>query len=257
MEDRTGWIRIGRLLSWVVAGSFLLATVMFLLVEFGITTPEASPAPPDLVDATLASFRDEQAGWPQELTSSLLFALGFAALAALGVLLARALAADLVRGSITSFTFVAAGTLGVAAQLLYVGVKQVAIDPHYCDCRYAPEQIISQARGLALAEGAQRWLLGGFLVLAGLGFYQLAQSSLRRRLFNPRWAGLSHLMAAVFVLGLVGLAPQWDLAFRLVVLVGGGILLPIWSIWLHRELPTLATPEAVQATPTPPEPRPT
>jgi hypothetical protein len=260
MGDRTGWVWIGRLLSWIVAGSFLLAGIMFLLVESGITAPEGRTAPraarQDFVDATIAFFQDEQARWPQELAASLLFALGFAALGALGVLLARALGGTEARAGVLSSTFAVAGTLGVAAQLLYVGVKQVAIDPRYCDCRYAPEQIISQARGLALAEGAQRWLLGGFFVLAALGFWQVAQLSLQRGVFSTWWARLSQLLAVVLLVQLVvPLAPQFELALQLVVFVGASILLPFWAVWLSRQLLELDISESVAGTPAPPERR--
>jgi hypothetical protein len=260
MEDRTGWVWVGRLLSWVVAGSFLLAGVMFVLVESGLTAPERSTAPrvarQDFVDATIAFFQDQQARWPQELTASLLFAVGFAALAGLGVLLARALGGTDARAALLSLTFVMAGSLGVTAQLLFVGAKQVAIDPHYCDCQYAPEQIISQARGLALVEGAQRWLLGGFFVLAALGFWQLAQLSLQRGVFSTRWARLSQLLAVVLLIELVvPLAPQFELALQVVVFVGAGILLPFWAVWLSRQLLELDVSESVAGTPALPEQR--
>jgi len=261
IDDRTGWVRVGRLLSWIVAGSFVLAGVMFVLIESGITAPEGTTAPraarQDYVDATIAFFQNEQSRWPQELTASLLFALGFAALAALGVLLARALGGTEARAAILSSTFLVAGTLGVAAQLLYVGAKQVAIDPRYCDCRYAPEQIISQARGLALVEGAQRWLLGGFFALAALGFWQLAQLSLRRRVFSARWGRLSQLLAVVLLVELVvPLAPQFELALQVVVFVGAGILLPFWAVWLDRQLLQLDVSGPVMPTPVAPERQP-
>jgi hypothetical protein len=261
MDDRTGWVWVGRLLSWVVAGSFLLAGVMFALAESGITAPEGSAAPRtarrDFVDATIAFFQDEQSRWPQELTYSLLFALGFAALAGLGVLLARALGGTETRAAILSVTFAMAGTLGVAGQLLFVGAKQVAIDPHYCDCQYAPEQIISQARGLALVEGAQRWLLGGFFVLAALAFWQLAQLTLRQGVFSARWARLSQLLGVVLLVELVvPLAPQFELALQAIVFVGASILLPFWALWLDRQLRELDVSEPVLPTPVPPERQP-
>jgi hypothetical protein len=244
MEDETGWIRIGRLLSWLVAACFLVAAVMNLLLEFDITASKPEAAPADLVDGTLAVFRNEQMRWPQELSFSLLFALGFAALAGLGILLARFLGRSEAPASLASATFVAAGTLGVGAMLLYLGAKQVAIDPHYCDCKYAPEQIISQSRGLALAEGSQRWLLTGFVVLAGLGFYQLARLSLERGVFSTGWARLTQALAVVLVLGLVSLVPRLDRVFEVVVFLGAAILLPLWAVWLDRQLAVLAVSRA-------------
>jgi hypothetical protein len=46
-------------------------------------------------------------------------------------------------------------------------------------CEYAPEQIISQNRALAMAHGAQQWMLIGSLVLLGVGLFLFGRLALK------------------------------------------------------------------------------
>jgi hypothetical protein len=40
--------------------------------------------------------------------------------------------------------------IGAVGQLFYLGAKEIAIDPHYCGCARAAEQIISRGQVLGM-----------------------------------------------------------------------------------------------------------
>jgi hypothetical protein len=242
-RDATSTRGLTRAICWLLAASFFVATVLIFLLEYDITaSPPADPPGNDFVAGSVAFFQNEQDRWPQELTANLLFGLGFLLLVPVGLILRRAFGREDLRSTIGSSAFAVAGVIGLAAQLIYVGAKEVAIDPRYCQCEYAPEQIISQNRALAMAEGSQRWLLIGFLLALAVGFYLMGRLALDRGVLGRGWGYLSLAGAAVSLVGFVAALLQADPVFELFLAAGGGVVLPIWAVVLGRRLG--ATPDA-------------
>ena len=121
-------------LGWLIAVALLLAAVIYGLKIFHVIVPEP-PFDPNLtgVDVILAGFDHAQEHWLEDLTSSLLFAIGFAGIAVLGLVLRHATNRDDARSGMMTVAFVVAGTLGIAAQLIYLGAIEAATSPEYCD----------------------------------------------------------------------------------------------------------------------------
>jgi hypothetical protein len=237
VREATSTRRVVRAICWLLALSFFAATVIIFLLEYDVTaSPPRNPPGRDFVADSVAFFQNERDRWPQELTANLLFALGFLLLVPVGLLLRRAFGRDDLRSTIGSSAFAVAGVIGLAAQLIYVGAQEVAIDPRYCQCEYAPEQIISQNRALAMAEGSQRWLLIGFLLLAAVGFYLMGRLALDRGVLGRGWGYLSLAGAAVTLVGFVAALFQLDPVFELFLAIGAGVLLPVWAVVLGRRL---------------------
>ncbi len=249
MDVDIAWRAWGRRTAWFIAGAFLIGSVMLLLLSFNITAPELTPtASGDMPDNVLAFFQNEEMRWPQDLTLSLLFALGFAAVAALGPTLRRLLGGDGPGATMVSLAFVAAGLLGVVAQLMYVGAKEIAIDPHYCDCQYAAHQLIARREMLDVVSNIQGWLTDGFTYLFAIGLLIAARLGSEGRLpaglvAFSRVVAVAGIGTALFSrivpplfdsLGINGIdVGQIALLFLLVV---AGVLIPIWAAWLGRSL---------------------
>jgi hypothetical protein len=245
VRDGTSTRRVVRAICWLLAASFFGATVMFFLLEYDVTaSPPRNPPGRDFVADTVAFFQNEQERWPQDLTANLLFGLGFLLLVPIGLILRQRFGRDDLRATIGSSAFAVAGVIGVAAQLIFVGASEVAIDPQYCQCEYAPEQIISQNRALAMAEGSQRWLLIGFLLLASVGFFLLGRAALDRGILGRGWGYLSLAAAALTLVGFLAAFFQAEQVFELAVAAGAGVVLPVWALILAQRWETVSASEA-------------
>jgi len=81
------------------------------------------------------------------------------------------------------------------------------------------------------------------LLLAGLGTYWASGLALERRSFPQAWAWLGFVLAALYWLGLLSLLardaalPVPDAVGGLLILLSGGIVAPIWGVWLGLRLP--------------------
>jgi hypothetical protein len=79
----------------VVAIPLFAAGVITTLLQFDITaSPPAKTASNDLLEGTLASFQNESDRWPQQVSSLILFTIGFVALIGLVALLRNAARRD-------------------------------------------------------------------------------------------------------------------------------------------------------------------
>jgi hypothetical protein len=240
-REAMDWRRLGRLAAWVLAAGFFLATVVFALVAFGVTVPEVQdPGTRDLVDNVLADFRVQQEAWPQELASRLLFAAGFLALAGVGWAVRRLFGREDPRSAAVAGAFGVAGILGVAATLATTGFRQIAIDPHYCQCRYAPEQVLARWQAVMMAETAEEWVFYGAFLLGAIGFFLVGRLALAGG--YPRgWGVLAYVGAGLFILALVASLFDQDLVADLTIAAGGGIVMPVWALWFARILRTPTT----------------
>ena len=246
MPDPAWRIHTSRL-GWLIAVALLLAAVIYGLKIFHVIVPEP-PFDPNLtgVDVILAGFEHAQEHWLEDLSSSLMFAIGFAGIAVLGLVLRHAMNRDDARSGIMTVAFVVAGTLGIAAQLIYLGAIEAATNPDYCDCGFLAEELVSREMIRFVVEGIVFWLTGGVVVLFAIGLLAFAGVA-----SAAGWvpAGLAVFARVVAVLGLISVA--WDHVavpllieagteldfFRLsqvITIVFAGILVPLWAAWLAR-----------------------
>jgi len=229
-------MRILRWLAWSVGILFLIGTALHLvdLLNLYATPPPGPPA--NMVEGRLAAQDYRVAIWPVFALGNLAFALGFVALAGLGL----ALAARLARGHSGRIpiqtTFVVGGILGAVGQLMIIGAAQVTVDQPYCDCGFKDTEIVSQIWGQMLIEGSSQWLINTAAVLAAIGI--VAVDVAFRRRMPAGWDILSWLTAlgliATVVVALLDLGN--DVGDYLLALVTG-VLVPIWTIWLGASLP--------------------
>jgi len=236
-----------RMLAWILAVSFPLATIILVLLLLNITASEPTFREGDnvLADNIVTGFTNDQERWPQELAANLLFVLGFAAVAGLGATLPSLIgAADGARRLLAAL-FMVAATLGIVGMLLYVGVKEVAANPTYCECGSRDAQLISRVSVLDAASSAQNWLTDAFATLFGVGLLVAASGAAMPSGWRTysRWFGVAAL-GVVIIHRLIPLIqevidnPDVDLflAGDLLVAIVAGILTPIWAIWTARAM---------------------
>jgi hypothetical protein len=240
--------RLARSFAFLLGAAFVLGTILLLLVQLDITVAEPifHEGEEVLVDNILVRFEHDQAAWAQEATASLLFALGFASVAGLGATLPKLLGGSDGATRLWSTAFVIAGVVGVVAQLLYLGVKEVAISTQYCECALRDPQLIARAEALDLVSNAQGWLTDGFVLVFGFGLIvggRISMSTLALaagwRTYTL-WLGIAAIAFVVLGRLLDALSgPDLDLeviSLALTALVAG-VLTPIWAVWTARSLP--------------------
>ena len=125
--------------------------------------------------------------------------------------------------------------------MIFIGAKRVAIDPAVCECKWAPEQMISQDRTLEMIYGVQDWLIAGALLLAGLGMLAIPSLVARSGVLSVAWGRFSQFLSILFFLAVLGLVFEVDTVFQLIAAVGSVLLLPAWAIWLDRQLTSSGT----------------
>jgi hypothetical protein len=248
-ELSEGWRAWGRTLAAVVAATFALGTVLSVLDSLNITTPATIyPSGSKLPDRILADLQNQSQRFPWILVATLAAAVGFAAIAALAPVLRRALGASEWRASILIGGLVVGGSIGIVAELGFLGGQIVASDPTYCDCDFADIQLISRSGLLDLVSTVQIWLLAGFLGLFGSGLLAAVSAARVSSEAPPGWARLTALLAvvlvivAIWIVGFPLLANAMALHVdvnaitglpSLIVLL---ILVPWWALWLRAWL---------------------
>ena len=238
MNGQADTRRLAGVLGWLVAISLFAAGVITALLQFDITaSPPRETAPNDLLEGTLAFFQNESDRWPQEVASLVLFTVGFLALIGLVALLRNAVGRDDPWLLLGTLAVGVGASIGAVGQLLYLGAKEMGIDPHYCDCARAAEQIISRGQVLGMLDNAQRWLLVGTLVLASAGLFMIWRSARARGLFSPTWRGLTLALALVMAFAVITMVAEVDTLSDVVTAVGAAILTPIWAVTTARGLP--------------------
>jgi len=231
--------------AWLFAIGLIVGTALFIGISNNVfASPPTFPDTATLPTRLLGSVDFDHAIWPFDLVSSLSFAIAFAALLILAWSLAAGVPQADRRRSILIAALAGAGVLGLASQLIHIGAQQVAINVGYCDCGFKEQESISKAWGLMLIGGAQSWLVNGAVVLLAIGMEAVA--ALVAGTSNARdWRVMTHVTVAVIVVAVVisavGLS---DTASQFLTGVAGGILIPIWAIWLIRVLRASESPEA-------------
>lgn len=234
--------------AWLLAATFLVATIMLVLVTQNITVqgPEIADDA-NLPDSIFANFAAARDAFPQEMAYTLLFALGFLAVAMLGPILGAILDRSDPRATRLAVVFLVAGTIGILSQVVYLGGKEVATAPYYCDCDYLAPQLISRGSVLDAITGIQSWMIDAFSFLFAIGL--LATASLASA--HGWGAGFVRASQGLAVLALASAA--WDrIGVPLLVNAGvhidyfgigllilgviAGVATPIWAVMLARAL---------------------
>jgi hypothetical protein len=240
-------MRILRWLAWSVGVLFLIGTALQLVEYFNLWATPPPPAPLNMVEQRLAVQDYRIAIWPIFALNNFAFALGFIAVAGLGLALAARLGSGDSQRIVLLTSLGIAGVLGAVGQFMVIGAAQVTIDLAYCDCGFKNEEIVSQIWGQMLIEGAATWLINAASVLAAIGIVG-ADIAFRRRM-PAAWDIVSWLTAigliATVVVGFINV--EGELGFWLQVLVAG-ILVPVWAIWLGASLRANPEPGAEAGT---------
>ena len=241
--DRTlrdpAWYSIGRAAAWVNAICYLVAAVLFLLVDLEITWDRAdlSDTEQPLIERLLTFFATEQDRWPQELVYTVLFAVGFLALIPIGLALRDFLGRELAISQMVAASFLAAGVIGCVDQLAFIGGKEAILEASRCvDCQESVPILISLNSSLTTLDGIFRWVGLGFFLLAGSGVLFASFAAFDQPAFARGWIRLGMVVGLLYLAGIVTGALDADTPFRIIVGLGGGILAPIWAGWLGIQL---------------------
>jgi hypothetical protein len=232
LMDRWAWPTTVKVIVGLMVAGMVAGTVLLLVEVYELTG--AFPAETgDFVNDIQAGNEFLTAQYPLDFAGSALFAIGFAALGLLGLLLARVVGPGDSRGPILSGTLLLAGGLGVAAQLVLIGATPVATSPQYCECGLLAEELMSRLMAFNIVQGIQTWLTNGAILAAAAGLVIAARPGVHAGM--PRgWAYLGYLtaLAGIIVVVLWSFSHEtfpFNLWSQVVV---AAILLPAWAIWL-------------------------
>jgi hypothetical protein len=238
---------IVRRTAFAVAALFFVATLFQLADRLNlVVSPPNVPESSNLVQRVDALTPYRHAIWPVFFATNFLFAVGFFALAGLGV----ALAARRPSGDSTRLILVwlvgIAGILGTVAFLVRVGAVQASIDIPYCDCGFKDQEIVSQVWAEMVVDGAVLWLINGASILAAIGAV-LAGWLFGGREMPSAWATLSYLTGVVIALAVVlGLVAQGDASDWLTIALTG-VVIPAWALWIALRFDRGATDTGARA----------
>jgi len=230
--DRWAWpttvkVIVGLMVAGLVAGS-----VLFVVQVYELTGPFPTETG-DFVTDIQAGNEFITSQYPLDFALSALYAIGFAGLGLLGLLLARLVGHGDSRGPILGGTFLLAGGLGVASQLMLIGATPVATSPQYCDCGFLVEELMARLMAFNIVQGIQLWLTNGTIIAAAAGVLIAARPGVRAGM-PVGWAYLGYLTALASIVVVVLWAFSRETfpfnLWSLVVLAA--ILLPAWAIWL-------------------------
>lgn len=237
------WASATRVAALLVTAFFIAATVLQALIIFDVLGPRPVGGV-DFIDETLSVFAWEQGRWPVEFAATALFAAGFASFGGLGTLLAGLAERGDARRTLVRGAYLGAGGLGLASQLLWLGVKPIATNPQLCECGLRAEEIMSRLMILRVAENTQVWMAIGAILLAAIGAVLVAPVG-RRAGMPMGWVWLSLAIAILgplaAILRVLGTFP----ADAIVLIVVAGIALPIWALWIALRSAAIAAPAEV------------
>jgi hypothetical protein len=226
-----------RTLTWAVAVLLVVATVLQLVDQLNLyATPPLLPESANMVDRRLGSSDYRAAIWPIFFGSHFLFALALLLVVPLAYVLGARLPRTDDRRLIMTSTLAAGALMGAIGELILIGAIQVTIGLDYCDCGFKDQEVVSQIWAAMLIEGAYRWLLNGTALVLAVGFW-MAGALLRSRGMNEAWQWLSRAIAVAFLVPVaLSILETGEEVANLLAALTIGILVPIWAIWLGRNL---------------------
>jgi hypothetical protein len=236
-----------RWLSWALVVLVVISAVITLLFAFGPLRPPVEAD--DFVDRLIGQRMHDEDAFPFVIVGSLA-SLGVYLVAAMLGLVLRAWAAPTWTRDTMTLLLVFGGVIGIASQLMNIGVGDAA-RPFYCDCGYRAEEVIGLDRALNVGWSMINWLVIGAVTFVGVGVAAAArvvQVSSTWRLVSYAIAAGVLVAVAIRVAGSIVFIEAFD-PFQvsdLIIAVSTGILVPIWAIFLSRGV---SEPEAVYTSP--------
>lgn len=237
--QNASWAPFGRTFAWVHAVGYAIASILFVLVAFEVTTP----APPAVVDgvtaeSAMALIAFQQTIWPQVLALNLIFFVAFFALVPIASTLREVLGGD-PRAQLAAATIQTGALLGIVATLQ--GLSAMSALVRVRDRGASLPAVVAED-----VAGNGLWLLVAFLFLVGTGILFAGRLALSRGVLPRGWARLSILVGVVYWVGTAvnvlasvtdpATAQTLNRVWQLTVLAGGVVLAPAWAIWLARSL---------------------
>ena len=223
-------------LSWALVIFVLISAAVTLLFVLGVLLPPPDETD-DFVDQLLFMRTHDQQAFPYVIVGSLATLGVYLIAAMLGVLL-RAWSEPTPTRDAMTLLFVFGGVIGIATQLLNIGVGDAA-RPFYCDCGYRAEEVIGLDRALNVGWSMINWLAMGALSLVAFGVAlagRVVPVSSTWRLVSYAIATAALVAVAIRVAASIVFIEAFD-PFQvsdLIVAVTSGILVPIWAILLSR-----------------------
>jgi hypothetical protein len=226
-----------RVLAWTAAIALVAAALLDIVLGFNIlSAPPVRAEGSDFIDFLEIRFAWDRDRLPLDIASAVLYSMAFLAMAGVGLILGRSSFGAGERGSILATAFLAAGILGAAAQLVYLGAAQLAADPAYCDCGYRAEEVLGRLEALHVAVNQQLLLTQAALVAAAVGFFTAAGLG-RAAGWSGWWPILSTAIGAMLLAGVAAEVLTLELVPELIMLATVGLLIPAWAIGLARTYP--------------------
>jgi len=225
-----------RMLSWIVAASFILATALVYVDQFNLfAKPPDIPESTNMVDRTIALADYFHAVWPLFLWTYLLFAIGFLAVVAFAANVASMAG---IPGGVPTFKslMAAGGVIGAIASIIPIGAAEGKVFVQYCDCGFKETEVVSQLWAQMVAEDIAFWFLQVATVVLAIALVALVREG--RDLVPPLLRTWTYITAIALVLAAVFattelLTPD---AVNLLTSVIGAVLIPVWAVWLARSV---------------------
>ena len=225
-----------RLLSWIVAASFILATALVYVDQLNLyATPPELPESTNMVDRTIALSGYFHAIWPVFLWTYLLFAIGFLAVVPFAANVASRAG---VAGRVPTFKSLATagGVIGAIGSIIPIGAAEGKVFVQYCDCGFKETEIVSQLWAQMTSEEISNWLLRVATVALAIALVALVREA--PSLVSPVLRTWTSITAVALVLGALlatteALSPE---AVGLLQAIIGVVLIPVWVVWLGRSV---------------------
>jgi hypothetical protein len=223
------------LFAWVLAGAFILATVLRYVDQFNLVATPPDLPNANMVDRTLGDSAYFHAIWPVFLWTNLLFGIGFLAAVAFASNLAAAARVD---GGLPTFKSLATagGVIGAIASIIPIGAAEAKVFVQYCDCGFKETEIVSQLWAQMVAEDIANWFLQVASVVLAIALVAVVREG--KSLVPPVLRTWTYITAIALVLAAVFattelLTPD---AVNLLTSVIGAVLIPVWAVWLARSV---------------------
>jgi hypothetical protein len=222
------------LFAWLVAIAFVLGTVLQLVDRLNLVATPPDLPNANMVEGTLGRSAYFHAIWPVFLWTNLAFGIGFLAAVAFAFNIA---AADGVGGLPTFKSLVAAGgVIGAIASIIPIGAAEAKAFVQYCDCGFKETEVVSQLWAQMVAEDIGGWFNRVASVALAVGLVALIREA--GSVIPPMLRTWTYLLVIALVLApLLAINELTDpLAEELITLAAGGVLVPVWAIWLARSV---------------------